>query len=416
MNDVQTNVTDYLNYCQNQKRLDAKTLRAYRIDLSQFCRHIQPTDVPEITPKQLEDFITGLHQQYKPRTVKRKIASLKALFHYFEYRDLVERNPFNKIQVKFREPVLLPKTIPLHTVETFLSTIYKQMADAKTNYKKRNALRDAAVIELLFATGMRISELCSLNVENVNLYDQTILIYGKGSKERKVQIGNDDVVSILERYKADFQTEIQSCGHFFANQNGKELSDQAVRRMINRYTSLAAIDLHITPHMFRHTFATSLLEADVDIRYIQEILGHSSINILGSETLDTAVTVKLTRTLAIIPITLVLAFIRTQNEKKNGENGKKVSLKQIFPFFILYFVAASVITTIAVSMGVDSRVFSPIKELSKFFIVLAMAAIGLNTDIVKLIKTGGKPIVMGFCCWIGITTVSLIMQQILGLW
>ncbi len=135
------------------------------------------------------------------------------------------------------------------------------------------------MIELLFATGMRISELCSLDIKSVNLYDRTILIYGKGSKERKVQIGNDDVVSILERYKTDFQTEIQSCGHFFANQNGKELSDQAVRRMINRYTSLAAIDLHITPHMFRHTFATSLLEADVDIRYIQEILGHSSINI-----------------------------------------------------------------------------------------------------------------------------------------
>ena len=125
MNDLQSKVADYMDFCQNQKRLDAKTLRAYRSDLSQFCRYIQPADVLEITPKQLESFIIWLHQQYKPRTVKRKIASLKALFHYFEYRDLIERNPFNKIQVKFREPVLLPKTIPLHTVETFLSTIYK---------------------------------------------------------------------------------------------------------------------------------------------------------------------------------------------------------------------------------------------------------------------------------------------------
>lgn len=137
---------------------------------------------------------------------------------------------------------------------------------------------------------------------------------------------------------------------------------------------------------------------------------------LGSDTLDTAVTVKLTRTLAIIPITLVLAFMRTRKEKNSGEEGKKVSLKQIFPFFILYFVAASIITTVAVSMGIDSGVFSPIKELSKFFIVLAMAAIGLNTDIVKLIKTGGKPIVMGFCCWVGITGVSLFMQHVLGIW
>ena len=142
-------------------------------------------------------------------TVKRKIASIKALFHYFEYRDLIERNPFSKIQVKFREPVLLPKTIPLHTVETFLSTIYKQLSDAKTDYKKRNALRDAAVIELLFATGMRISELCSLNEKSVNLYDRTILIYGKGSKERKVQIGNDDVINVLKKYKKNFEIEIK---------------------------------------------------------------------------------------------------------------------------------------------------------------------------------------------------------------
>ena len=105
------------------------------------------------------------------------------------------------------------------------------------------------------------------------------MVYGKGSKERRIQIGNDDVVKILKEYKKEYEAEIENCGYFFANQSGKKLSDQAVRRMINKYASIAAIDLHITPHMFRHTFATSLLEADVDIRYIQEMLGHSSINI-----------------------------------------------------------------------------------------------------------------------------------------
>ena len=279
MNNLQTYTKNYLEYCQNQKRLDRKTIKAYQIDLAQFCSHIQASDPKTVTPETLENYITILHQKYKPKTVKRKIASLKALFHYFEYKELVERNPFNKIQVKFREPAILPKTIPLHTVEIFLSTIYKQLSNAPTNYQKRNALRDAAVIELLFATGMRISELCSLKTTDVDLYDKSILIYGKGSKERKIQIGNDDVTRILEQYKNDYKTEIESCGHFFANQNGTSLSDQSVRRMINKYTSLAAIDQHITPHMFRHTFATSLLEADVDIRYIQEMLGHSSINV-----------------------------------------------------------------------------------------------------------------------------------------
>lgn len=135
---------------------------------------------------------------------------------------------------------------------------------------------------------------------------------------------------------------------------------------------------------------------------------------LGSQTLDKAVTVKLTRTLAIIPITLVLAFLRTRKASENGEN--KVSMKQIFPFFILYFIVASVITTVAVQAGISANVFAPVKELSKFFIVLAMAAIGLNTDIVKLVKTGGKPLVMGACCWAGITAVSLLMQQLMHIW
>lgn len=134
---------------------------------------------------------------------------------------------------------------------------------------------------------------------------------------------------------------------------------------------------------------------------------------LGSETLDKAVTVKLTRTLAIIPITLVLAIFRSK--KSAGEGGQKVSIKQVFPMFILYFVLASVITTIAQALGVDAGVFAPVKELSKFMIVLAMAAIGLNTDPVKLIKTGAKPLLLGFACWVGITAVAIAMQHVLGL-
>ena len=130
-----------------------------------------------------------------------------------------------------------------------------------------------------------------------------------------------------------------------------------------------------------------------------------------SNTLDTATIVKLTRTLAIIPITLVLAFVRTKKEK--DMEGSAFSLGKIFPFFILYFLLAAIITTI---FNLPSTVTAPIKTLSKFLIVWAMAAIGFNTDIIKLIKTGGKPILLGFCCWIGITIVSLVMQYFQGIW
>ena len=177
MNDLQTHITNYLEYCQYQKRLDQKTLKAYRIDLRQYRDFFPLVMLSDITSEMMEAFIANLHQKYKPKTVKRKIASLKALFHYCEYKELIERNPFHKMQIKFREPVILPKTIPLHTVEIFLSTIYSHLSHAKTDCQQKNVLRSAAVIELLFATGIRISELCDLKANDINLYDKTVLIY-----------------------------------------------------------------------------------------------------------------------------------------------------------------------------------------------------------------------------------------------
>ncbi len=137
---------------------------------------------------------------------------------------------------------------------------------------------------------------------------------------------------------------------------------------------------------------------------------------LGSETLNKAVTVKLTRTLAIIPITLGLSLIQAKKSTKEGKQTTKFSIKRAFPMFILYFVIAAIITTVCVHMGVDAGVFQPIKELSKFMIIMAMAAIGLNSNVIQLIKTGGKPIIVGASCWCGITVVSLIMQHVMKIW
>lgn len=137
---------------------------------------------------------------------------------------------------------------------------------------------------------------------------------------------------------------------------------------------------------------------------------------LGSETLNKAVTVKLTRTLAIIPLTLVLSLIRAKNGAEEGKKSTDFRLKQSFPMFILYFVLAAIITTVCLHMGIDVKVFRPVKELSKFMIIMAMAAIGLNSNVIKLIKTGGEPILIGASCWCGITAVSLIMQHIMKIW
>ncbi len=130
----------------------------------------------------------------------------------------------------------------------------------------------------------------------------------------------------------------------------------------------------------------------------------------GSDTLDMATIVKLTRTLAIIPITLFLVFYRSK--KKLALSGGSADLKKSWPTFILYFIAASIVTSI---FNFPAEIIWFLKNLSKFFIVMAMSAIGLNTNIVKLVKSGGKPIFIGFCCWISITVVSLLMQKSLGI-
>ena len=134
---------------------------------------------------------------------------------------------------------------------------------------------------------------------------------------------------------------------------------------------------------------------------------------LGSQTLDKAATVKLTRTLAIIPITLALSFITQRGSNANGE---KFSLKRALPLFVVLFVLASIITTISAGFGVDANIFMPLKDLSKFLIIMAMGAIGLNTDVVKLVKSGGKPILLGLACWVAITIVSLALQNMMGIW
>ena len=277
MNTLDNYISEYIEYCKYRKRLDFKTLKAYKIDLKQYTDYC--SDLSDCFGKDVVDtFITSLHKNYKAKTVKRKIASLKAFFHYMEYKEILTENPFTKLDIRFREAKLLPKTIPLHSMQSFLSTLYVQKEHAESEYQQRCCIRDIAVIELLFATGMRISELCSLKPSDIDLESNNILIYGKGAKERIIQIGNQEVIAALNLYKETFAKDMDSCGYFFVNRLQHKLSDQSVRCMINHYAELAGISQHITPHMFRHSFATLLLEQDVDIRYIQRMLGHSSIS------------------------------------------------------------------------------------------------------------------------------------------
>ena len=175
-----------------------------------------------------------------------------------------------------RQPTILPRTIPLRVVESVLRAAHNETQQAETIAGKRQAWRETAVLELLFATGMRVSEVCGLLADDVDLLDRYVRVYGKGSKERMIQLENAEVLSALGTYK---ELEPSQSGEpFFKNRLAHPLSDQSVRHIVCKYADKAGCGMHITPHMFRHSFATLLLEADVDIRYIQKFLGHSSIS------------------------------------------------------------------------------------------------------------------------------------------
>lgn len=276
MDNKMTNTQKYLTYCEFQKGLDAKTIKAYKIDLQQYDDYCCTCKF-ETEKEYICGFIESMHNRCKPKTIKRKIAVLKAFYGFLLREDFIEVNPFDKIDTKIREPKILPKVIPQKLLIKILNEAYKSLATCESEYSLKCTLRDIAVLELLFATGLRISELCHLKNSDVNLSENYVKIFGKGSKERIVQFSIPDVVSALKEYRRHFKNDIEKTGYFFVNKLSHRLSEQSVRFMVNKYTNRAAARFHITPHMFRHTFATMLLESDVDIRFIQQILGHSSI-------------------------------------------------------------------------------------------------------------------------------------------
>lgn len=273
MEAIRTEIGKYLNACRFQKNLDEKTMKAYRIDLRQFFDFLEETGGAP-SKDSLVEYIEKLNQTYKPKSVKRKIASLKAFFHYLEEEEILPENPFYRVKLHMQQPKTLPRVVPLHLIEAMLRAVYAEIGGAAGN-TRGTALRDAAVMEMLFATGVRVSELCGLNVRDVDLTRACVMVWGKGAKERLLYIGNTEVLDVLKRY-LDL-SERSADSPLFLNRRGARLSEQSVRRILRNYERKARLTLHVTPHMLRHSFATLLLEEGVDIRYIQKMLGHSSI-------------------------------------------------------------------------------------------------------------------------------------------
>lgn len=272
----------FLIHCKHEKGLSKNTLKFYEIDLKQFNGFINGEfnglNLEEIDRDVLRMYLQTL-SKFQPKTIKRKIATLKALFNLFEFEDKLESNPFRKIKLKIKEPKILPKVMNIQEIKKIFNAVYfsNKKQNEFTN-SSQETIRNIAVIELLFATGIRVSELVSLKNEDIDLRTGIFKVCGKGSKERILQVCNAEALQALKNYYSKYKSKINdSGGVFFINRVGKNLSDQSVRRIVKKTAQKASINRRITPHMFRHTFATLLLENDVDIKYIQSFLGHSSI-------------------------------------------------------------------------------------------------------------------------------------------
>ncbi len=264
-------IANYLETGEYEKQLSADTIKAYRIDLRQF---LDFTGGVWADKDMLNQYIKYLNQHFAPRSVKRKLASIRAFYHEMELCGELAENPFDKLHIRIHSPQQLPRVIPEQIVQALLQNAYDTYTPGC-----REVLRDIVVLELLFSTGLRVSELCALSKDTFLLSSNglQLLVKGKGRKERMLQITTPELLKLVQTYCDVFSKEIQEQGFILFNQRGRPLSPQSVRRIINKYLHQIGVATHVTPHMFRHTFATSLLEAGMDIRYIQSLLGHSSI-------------------------------------------------------------------------------------------------------------------------------------------
>jgi integrase/recombinase XerD len=280
---VEEAIAQFIFHCQYEKNLSPKTLKAYSIDLRQWSEHLVAdlgvTTLSAVDKAALRTYIKSLFNGLAEKSVKRKVATLKALFNFLEREDAITVNPFRKMEVRIKETRRLPRTVDSGD----LKLLFKHLYDLKERYEKRRPalykalLRDIAVLEVLFGTGARVSEVCNLAIPDVDLGGKQLRILGKGARERL--LGCDrEMHHALSAYRSAWGEDLDAAaGAFFRNRLGNRLSEQSVRTMLRKHAKGAGLHRDITPHMLRHSLATLLLEEGVDIRYIQSLLGHTSI-------------------------------------------------------------------------------------------------------------------------------------------
>lgn len=268
---------DFLIYLEVEKNFSKHTIRAYNSDILSFLIWLSDTPLEQTNHTKLKDYLVFIQQfNYSKTTLSRKIASIRTFYRYLYRESVIDANPANSVHAP-KKNKSLPKFLSGTEIEQILNNI---KIGTPAGYRNR------VILELLYATGMRVSELSDLNFGNLNLEENEITVLGKGNKERIVLISTR-AKEFLEKYIATVRFMITEGGGappseedspVFINKTGYRLQAQSVRAALNDIVKKIELPKKVTPHVFRHSFATKLLENGADLRVVQELLGHASIS------------------------------------------------------------------------------------------------------------------------------------------
>ncbi len=267
---------DFRSYILVEKNFSKHTAKAYYSDILDFLLWLGDTPLENVNFSKVREYLHFIQKfNYKKNTVARKIASLRTFYKYLYREKKVDANPAMNLNPPKR-PKQLPKFLTPYEVEQILNNI---KIDTPAGY------RNKAILELLWATGMRVSELSGLNFEDLNLDNNEIRVFGKGSKERIILV-TDRAKTYLQRYidtarplvAKGYRVDTDEDSPVFINNTGFRLQTRTISNVINDVVEKIQLPKHVTPHVFRHSFATHLIENGADLRVVQELLGHASIS------------------------------------------------------------------------------------------------------------------------------------------
>ncbi len=267
-------IKEYLDYLKYNRNYSEKTIENYELDLKDYFNLLKKEGInyQEVT----YDLLINLFEHYKKanlsnKSIRRHVSAIKGFYKYLVTFNIIKINPFLKVSLPKKE-----KRLPRYLTYDDLLEIFHNL-EIKTNYD----LRDRLILELLYATGIRVSELVAIKLEDIDFNNQSIRVFGKGSKERIVYY-NDVVKNLLIKYlKVYKELNKKQLDYLFLNYQGEKLTTAGISYIINQVIKKISFEKHVTPHMLRHSFATHLLNNGCDLLTVQELLGHASISTTG---------------------------------------------------------------------------------------------------------------------------------------